>query len=132
MRFLRLKWVGSLCAMILALSSAHATQSALADAAEKNDWNGVLAQLKAKADVNAPQVDGTTALHWAVHHENLATTKALVAAGANASATNNYGVPPLSLACVNGNEDIVRALLDAGADPNTTLRGGETVLMTAA
>jgi ankyrin repeat protein len=33
---------------------------------------------------------------------------------------------------VNGNESIVRALLDAGADANTTLRGGETVLMTAA
>jgi ankyrin repeat protein len=33
---------------------------------------------------------------------------------------------------VNGNDSIVRALLDAGADPNATLRGGETVLMTAA
>jgi ankyrin repeat protein len=132
MRFLRLKWVGSLCAVILALSSAHAAQSAVADAAERRDWNGLLDQIIAKADVNAPQLDGTTALHWAVHHDDLPTTKALLAGGANASATNNYGVPPLSLACVNGNERIVRELLVAGADPNTTLRGGETVLMTAA
>jgi ankyrin repeat protein len=120
------------CLVILAFQSAHAAQSAIADAAEKKDWNGVLAQLKTKADVNAAQADGTTALHWAVHYDDLAITKALLAAGANVSATNNYGVPPLSLACVNGSESIVRALLAAGADPNTTLRGGETVLMTAA
>src|SRR5258707_11970930 len=101
MSFSRLKCVGLACTVILAFLSAHATQSAIADAAEKKDWNGVLAQLKAKADVNSPQADGTTALHWAVHHDDIATTKALLAAGANASATNNYGVPPLSLACVN-------------------------------
>jgi len=131
MSFSRLKCVGLACVVLLASLSTHATQPSIADAAEKKDWNGVLAQIKAKADVNAPQVDGTTALHWSVHHDDLATTKALLAAGANASATNNYGVPPLSLACVNGNEGIVRALLDAGADANTTLRGGETVLMSA-
>lgn len=117
---------------ILGCISTHAKNSALADAAEKKDWASVLAQLKAKADPNAPQADGTTALHWAVHHDHRATTKALLAAGANVSATNNYGVPPLSLACVNGNEEIVRALLEAGADANTILRGGESVLMTAA
>jgi ankyrin repeat protein len=132
MRRLRLKGLGSICALILAAYSAGANPSPIGDAAERRDWNGVLAQLKANADVNASQADGTTALHWAVHHDDLATTKALLAAGANASATNNYGVSALSLACVNGNEGIVRALLEAGADSNTTLRGGETVLMTAA
>jgi uncharacterized protein len=132
MRFSRLKCAGLACAVLLAFLSAHAAQSAVADAAERRDWNGLLDQIIAKADVNAPQADGTTALHWAVHHDDLATMKALLAAGANASATNTYGVPPLSLACVNGNERIVRELLVAGADPNTTLRGGETVLMTAA
>ena len=43
-----------------------------------------------------------------------------------------YGVTPLALACLNGNAELVEALLTAGADPNTTQRGGETVLMTAA
>jgi ankyrin repeat protein len=33
---------------------------------------------------------------------------------------------------MNGSEAIVDLLLDAGADPNTSLRGGETALMTAA
>jgi ankyrin repeat protein len=36
------------------------------------------------------------------------------------------------LACQNGNASIVELLLEHGADPNTTSRGGETVLMTAA
>jgi ankyrin repeat protein len=127
-----MKALGLISVAILASLSAFASNCPLADAAEKKDWAAVLSQLKAKPDVNAPQADGTTALHWAVHHDDLATTKALLAAGANVSVTNNYGVPALSLACVNGNETIVRELLDAGADPNTTLRGGETVLMTAA
>ncbi len=78
------------------------------------------------------QPDGSTPLHLAAHHDDLAAVKALLAAGADAKATNRYGVTPLSLACVNGNATIVRALLDAGADANTTLRGDETVLMTAA
>jgi len=131
MSFSRLKCVGLISATILVSFCADAKVSAVADAAEKKDWARVLAQIKERADVNAPQADGATALHWAVHHDELAITKALLAAGANVGATNNYGVPPLSVACVNGNEEIVRALLNAGAEPNTTLRGGETVLMTA-
>jgi ankyrin repeat protein len=56
--------------------------------------------------------------------------KGLLAAGANAKCENRYGVTP-PLACTNGNGELVRLLLAAGADPNTTLRGGETALMTA-
>jgi ankyrin repeat protein len=73
-----------------------------------------------------------TALHWAVYHDHAETTKALIAAGANAKAANRYEVTPLSLACTNGNAELVGALLKAGADANATLRGGETALMTAA
>jgi ankyrin repeat protein len=82
--------------------------------------------------VNEAQPDGMTALHWAAHLDDLETARLLVKAGADVKATNHYGVPPLSLACENGNTELVELFLAAGADANTTLRGGETVLMTAA
>jgi ankyrin repeat protein len=108
------------------------TNSSLADAAEKSDRATILSLLKQRADVNAPQADGMTALHWATYLDELETTKLLVSANANVNATNLYGVPPLFLACQNGNASMVELLLERGADANTTLRGGETVLMTAA
>jgi hypothetical protein len=73
-----------------------------------------------------------TALHWAAFKDDLETSELLVRAGANVKAANRYGVTPLSLACVNGNGEMVEQLLKAGADPNTALPGGETALMTAA
>ncbi len=84
------------------------------------------------ADVNAPQVDGTTALHRAAQLGDFEQARRLIKAGANAKGENRYGVTPLSLACATGSLPLVKLLLDAGADPNTTLRGGETALMTAA
>src|SRR3989442_10978628 len=45
--------------------ASFAVESRLADAAEKSDRAGVRALLKRRVDVNAPQVDGMTALHWA-------------------------------------------------------------------
>ena len=83
-------------------------------------------------DVNAAQVDGTTALHWAAYHDDAETVALLVRAGANVNAVNRYGVPPLAQACTNGNAAIVKLLLEAGADANATMKGGETVLMLAA
>ena len=111
---------------------AASSNAPLADAAEKMDGTRILALLKHGVDVNAPQVDGTTALHWATHRDDLETVKMLVHSGADVSATNRYGVTALSLACTNGNTAMVELLLEGGADPNTTLRGGETALMTAA
>jgi ankyrin repeat protein len=104
----------------------------LADATEKNDRSRVNALLKQRADVNAPQIDGMTALHWAIYHDDPALAEELLRAGASVKAATRYGVTPLSLACTNGSDVLVEMLLKAGADPNLPLPGGETPLMTAA
>lgn len=118
--------------LIVLLPTLARAASPLADAVERQEDAAVARLLRQGADVNAPQVDGMTALHWAVYHDDTQTTRRLLAARANARAANRYGVQPLSLACTNGSAEIVQQLLDAGADPNTTLAGGETALMTAA
>lgn len=109
-----------------------AGETPLVEAVKKGDAQAIRSLLKDPKNVNAPAVDGSTALQWAVHRDELATTDLLLRAGADAKAANRYGVTALSLAAVNGNAAIIERLLDAGADPNTALSGGETVLMTAA
>jgi ankyrin repeat protein len=117
-------------AFFSAALTATAAESRLADAAEKSNHAGIRALLIEQADVNAPQADGMTALHWAAHLNDLQAAGLL--ASANPNVANRYGVTPLSLACQNGNTEMVELLLQQGADPNATLRGGETALMTAA
>ena len=107
-------------------------QAPLIEAVKSGDTEAVRALLRQSADVNASGVDGTTALHWAVHRDSLELVDLLLRAGANAKAVNRYDVPVLSLACTNGNATIIEQLLRAGADPNVSLPGGETALMTAA
>ena len=116
----------------VAAASIAAENPTLADAAEQRNAALVRALLAKHADVNAAQVDGMTALHWAVYHDDTEMARLLVRSGANVNATNVYGVPPLSLASMNGNAVVVKALLDAGANANASQPGGETVLMTAA
>jgi ankyrin repeat protein len=113
--------------------STFGAPSEAADAAQRRDWQMVRALTVRKADVNAAQPDGTTALQWAAHWNDLDAVKALLASGADAKLANRYGVTPLSEAAGAGNAAMIEALLSAGADANTlTTRDGETVLMTAA
>jgi ankyrin repeat protein len=132
---MRVKQITS-CGLILwfstGISAAGDVEGQLADAAERMDRTTLHALFERQTDVNAPQVDGTTALHWAAYHDDLELAERLVSGGADVNAANRYGVMPLSLACTNGNTELVELLLVGGANPNATLRGGETALMTAA
>jgi ankyrin repeat protein len=114
-------------------ATAAAASSPMADAAMKQNREAVRLLLRQKADVNAPQVDGTTALHWAVRLDDLDTADLLIRAGAKVSAANREGVTPLQLAALNGNAPMIEKLVKAGADPNAPLStSGDTALMLAA
>jgi uncharacterized protein len=123
--------IGAMGAVVLAatLSPVWAAEAPLATAVQRMDRGAIRQLIEKRADVNTPQVDGTTALHWAAYHE---LVNRLLAAGASVRTPNRYGVTPLSVACQNGNAAIITKFLDAGADANASLPGGETMLMTAA
>ena len=123
----------SMGALLMTAMLASAADTRLADAAEKSDRNAVRALLAQHVDVNAPQGDGTTALHWAAFNDDLEMAKMLVAAGASVKAVTRDGaITPLFMACKNGDAAMTELLLKAGADPGSIDGHGTTALMMAA
>jgi uncharacterized protein len=114
------------------VTSGAAGKSDVADAAMRGDKAAVRTLITQKADVNAPQNDGATALHWAVYRGDKELVAMLVRAGANPKAANRAGSTPLWLASINGDAAIIAGLLEAGADANEKLPLGRTPLMIAA
>jgi ankyrin repeat protein len=102
----------------------------VADAAKHQNTAAVKMLIAKHVDVNGPQEDGATALHWAAHWDDLETADLLIRGGANVNAANELGVTPLSLACENGSAAMVKTLLDAHANANLAPLNGETPLMT--
>jgi len=111
---------------------AAAGEAPLAEAVKAGDRAAARSLLAQHVDVNAPEADGTTALHWAARHDDVALAGELIRAGADVAAANRYGVTALYLASVNGSAAMIARLLEAGADANAAVTLGETALMTAA
>jgi uncharacterized protein len=127
--------VGSAAVLVLAIFAGPrliAADHTVADLAMIGDTAAIRALLAQHADINAPQADGATALHWAVYRNDFALAKLLIEAGANVHAANRDGATPLSLAATAGHAEIIATLLGAGAGPNEKLPFGQTVLMLAA
>jgi ankyrin repeat protein len=118
--------------MLAAATCANAATSPVADAVMKGDTAGLLRLLREKADVNAPQVDGSTALHWAVYRNDVDAADRLLRAGARVDAANRERVTPLAMASMQGHAAIIERLVRAGADPTQRGPNGETMLMCVA
>ncbi len=89
----------SLLAFLLAIALPAISDAAgadVADAAQKKDISALRTLVQRRADVNAAQPDGTTALHWAAAWNNEDAVNLLLRAGADAKARNRYGATPLS------------------------------------
>ena len=83
-------------------------------------------------DVDAPDRDGTPALHWVARLGDADLLARLLAAGAKVDGADRHGVTPLQVAIGEGNAGVVRRLLEAGADANKLDAAGESPLLLAA
>jgi len=137
--------VSSLCAVALAVCFTDGARGApqafsqrpgspVADAAMRGDRAAVRSLLEGRADVNVPQGDGMSALHWAAWNGDAELASMLIRARADVNVTTRNGdYTPLHLAARGGHVAVVQALLAAGSDPEArTTTGAVTPLHFAA
>jgi uncharacterized protein len=110
---------------------AQASNDSLANLIQQGNRKAALAQIRAGADVNAAQPDGTRPIHWAVYKVDYEILDALIAKKAKVDVGNEFGSSPLGEAAKLGDARMVRSLLDAGARADMPNQDGETALMLA-
>jgi ankyrin repeat protein len=103
----------------------------LVDAMARQSAQAVRSLIQQGVDVNSRTADGSTALHWAAHWDDVETVEFLLKAGAHIDAADDHGVTPLSLASENASVRMVDALLKAGANPNVARTSGMSPLLEA-
>src|SRR5688572_31654099 len=106
-------------------------QGSVASLIQRGDRQAALDRIRAGADVNEPQPDGTRPIHWAVFRVDYELLDALIARKARADVTNEFGVTPLAEAVKIADLRIVKTLLSAGAGVEGANLDGETALMLA-
>ena len=87
--------------------------------------------IRAGADVNEAQPDGTRPIHWAVYRVDYELLDALIAKKAKVDVSNVFGSTPLAEAVNVADARMVKTLLDAGSGPEGANLDGETALMLA-
>lgn len=78
-----------------------------------------------KANVNAVDDMGYTPLHTA-SFENIEAVRVLIVNQANIDAESYYGITPLHLACMYGNVEIIKTLIEAEVDINKLNKDNKT------
>ena len=120
------------CSVVTAfLPVLSQTRGSLATLIQKGDRKAALERIRAGADVNEAQPDGTRPIHWAVFKVDYELLDALIAKKAKADVTNEFGATPLAEAVKVTDARMVRTLLDAGAAVEAPNLDGESALMLA-
>jgi ankyrin repeat protein len=129
-----MKRFGLVICCVLAVSApvfGEIAKESLAGLIQAGNHQEALARIRAGADVNEAQPDGTRPIHWAVYHVDYELLGALLAKKAKVNVTNEFGSTPIAEAAKLGNARMVKMLLDAGAEPEGANSDGETALMLA-
>ncbi len=108
---------------------AEGSKESLASLIQAGNHQEALARIRAGADVNEAQPDGTRPIHWAVYHVDYELLEALLAKKAKVNVTNEFGSTPIAEAANLGDARMVKMLLDAGAEPEGANTDGQTALM---
>src|SRR6185436_118702 len=77
---------------LLAQTSAHS----LADLMQAGNLKAALERIRAGADVNSAQPDGTRPIHWAIYQVDYDLLAALIAKKANVNVRNEFGATPIA------------------------------------
>lgn len=85
----------------------------------------------ARPDAVDGAANGWTPLQHAIHKGQVGTVAALLAAGASPVASGRAGAPPIVMAAGYGQTEIVRLLLEHGADAHAESAGGVDALWAA-
>ena len=112
-------------------SSAKTPSGNLATVIQEGGRADALAMIKAGADVNQAQPDGTRPIHWAVYRVDHELVDALIAKKARVDVANEFGHTPLAEAVRQGDARIVNTLLGAGSGTEAANADGQTALMVA-
>ncbi len=130
---MRLLVMAALAAVVAAPALAgEGANAQLLEAAKSQDPETALYALKAGADPQSREPDGTTALHYAAHYGSVALVGALLRAKADPNARNEFGSTPLAEAATLGEAKVIELLLKAGADVEARNPEGQTALMAVA
>ena len=120
-------------AAVILMQTVMAQQSPkdLATLVQAGATKQALEKIRAGADVNQAQGDGTTPLLWAINRADYEIAEALLAKKANPNAANAFGALPLLEATRANDARMVKMLLDAGAKVDSANPDDETALMVA-
>lgn len=119
--------------LVLAATSlvAQTSKGSLASLIEVGNRKAAIDRIRAGADVNEAQPDGSRPIHWAVYRVDYELIQALIARKANLNVRNEFGSTPIAQAAQLADARMVKMLLDGGAEVEGANPDGQTAMMLA-